>query len=110
MSQDAARPQAPLDGAHHIRWNSVSSSKRRIKQAKEDWQSGRSAPVSDEVEFIPRPESGPVIMRNSLSACRLGVLQAALKNHDSSGKKCGKNSHLQKHRDFFLRADGFSIC
>jgi hypothetical protein len=35
-------------------------------------------------------------------------VRAALKNHNSSRKKCGKSSHLQKHRDFFLRTAGFS--
>jgi hypothetical protein len=35
-------------------------------------------------------------------------LLSALKNHNSSRKKCGKSSHLQKHRDFFLRTAGFS--
>jgi hypothetical protein len=29
----------------------------RIEQAKEDWKSGRFAPVPGETEFIPLPES-----------------------------------------------------
>jgi redox-sensitive bicupin YhaK (pirin superfamily) len=45
----------PRDGPRHIWWNFVSSSKERIKQAKEDWKSGRFAPVPDETEFIPLP-------------------------------------------------------
>ena len=53
----------PMDGPRHIWWNFVSSSKGRIEQAKEDWKSGRFAPVPDETEFIPLPESGPVVVR-----------------------------------------------
>jgi redox-sensitive bicupin YhaK (pirin superfamily) len=40
-----------------IWWNFVSSRRERIEQAKEDWRSGRFAPVPDETEFIPLPES-----------------------------------------------------
>src|SRR5262249_5109427 len=54
---------APLDGPRHIWWNFVSSSKERIEQAKEDWKSGRFASVPDEMEFIPLPESGPIVGR-----------------------------------------------
>lgn len=53
----------PMDGPRHIWWNFVSSSKDRIEQAKEDWKGGRFAPVPDETEFIPLPESGPVVVR-----------------------------------------------
>jgi len=53
----------PMDGERHIWWNFVSSSKERIEQAKEDWKSGRFAPVPDETEVIPLPESGPVVVR-----------------------------------------------
>jgi redox-sensitive bicupin YhaK (pirin superfamily) len=53
----------PLDGQRHIFWNFVSSSRERIEQAKEDWRSGRFAPVAQETEFIPLPESGPVVVR-----------------------------------------------
>ncbi|MBD0369897.1 MAG: pirin family protein [Pyrinomonadaceae bacterium] len=53
----------PLDGARHIWWNFVSSSSERIEQAKEDWREGRFAPVPEETEFIPLPESGPVVVR-----------------------------------------------
>jgi redox-sensitive bicupin YhaK (pirin superfamily) len=53
----------PVDGPRHIWWNFVSSSKERIEQAKEDWESGRFAPVPDETEFIPLPKSGPVVVR-----------------------------------------------
>jgi redox-sensitive bicupin YhaK (pirin superfamily) len=53
----------PMDGPRHIWWNFVSSSRERIEQAKEDWRSGRFAPVPDETEFIPLPESGPAVVR-----------------------------------------------
>ncbi|HLI98651.1 MAG TPA: pirin family protein [Bradyrhizobium sp.] len=45
-----------LEGPRHIWWNFVSSSKERIEQAKQDWKSGRFAPVPHEHEFIPLPE------------------------------------------------------
>ncbi len=53
----------PLEGGRHIWWNFVSSSTERIEQAKEDWKAGRFAPVPEETEFIPLPESGPVVVR-----------------------------------------------
>jgi hypothetical protein len=53
----------PMEGRRHIWWNFVSSSGDRIEQAKEDWKAGRFAPVQDETEFIPLPESGPVVVR-----------------------------------------------
>jgi hypothetical protein len=53
----------PLDGPRHIWWNFVSSSSERIEQAKEDWKAGRFAPVPEETEFIPLPESGPAVVR-----------------------------------------------
>jgi redox-sensitive bicupin YhaK (pirin superfamily) len=53
----------PLDGPRHIWWNFVSSSRERIEQAKEDWKAGRFAPVPEETEFIPLPETGPAIVR-----------------------------------------------
>ena len=43
-------------GERHIWWNFVSSSKSRIEQAKQDWQSGRFAAVPGETEFIPLPD------------------------------------------------------
>ena len=46
---------SPLDGARHIWWNFVASSKERIEQAKADWRNGRFAPVPQETEFIPLP-------------------------------------------------------
>src|ERR1041384_2794255 len=52
----------PLEGRRHIWWNFVSSSPERIEQAKDDWKSGRFSPVIDEIEFIPLPESGPVVV------------------------------------------------
>jgi redox-sensitive bicupin YhaK (pirin superfamily) len=45
-----------MDGARHIWWNFVASSKQRIEQAKEDWKAGRFARVPNETEFIPLPE------------------------------------------------------
>ena len=53
----------PMDGRRHIWWNFVSSSSERIEQAKEDWKAGRFAPVPEETEFIPLPESGPPVVR-----------------------------------------------
>jgi len=53
----------PMDGARHIWWNFVSSSKERIEQAKQDWKAGRFAPVPEETEFIPLPGSGPAVVR-----------------------------------------------
>jgi len=53
----------PLEGRRHIWWNFVSSSPERIEQAKDDWKAGRFSPVPDETEFIPLPESGPVVVR-----------------------------------------------
>ena len=53
----------PLDGKRHIWWNFVSSSPERIEQAKEDWKNSRFAPVPEETEFIPLPDTGPVVVR-----------------------------------------------
>ncbi|HEX8774544.1 MAG TPA: pirin family protein [Pyrinomonadaceae bacterium] len=53
----------PMDGARHIWWNFVSSSSERIEQAKEDWRTGRFAPVPEETEFVPLPVSGPAVVR-----------------------------------------------
>ena len=53
----------PLDGKRHIWWNFVSSSPDRIEQAKADWKNGRFAPVPEETEFIPLPETGPAVVR-----------------------------------------------
>ncbi len=46
-----------MAGPRYIWWNFVSSRRERIEQAKEDWKSGRFAPVPDETEFIPLPEN-----------------------------------------------------
>jgi redox-sensitive bicupin YhaK (pirin superfamily) len=46
-----------LQGPRYIWWNFVSSRRERIEQAKEDWKSGRFAPLPEETEFIPLPES-----------------------------------------------------
>jgi redox-sensitive bicupin YhaK (pirin superfamily) len=53
----------PLEGPRHIWWNFVSSSRERIEQAKEDWREGRFAPVPEETEVIPLPESAPAPVR-----------------------------------------------
>ena len=47
---------APIDGARHIWWNFVSSTKERIEQAKADWRDGRFAKVPGDPEFIPLPD------------------------------------------------------
>lgn len=47
---------APLEGARHVWWNFVSSSRERIELAKQDWLHGRFPKVpGDEEEFIPLP-------------------------------------------------------
>jgi redox-sensitive bicupin YhaK (pirin superfamily) len=46
-----------LEGPRYIWWNFVSSRRDRIEQAKEEWKSGRFAPVPGETEFIPLPET-----------------------------------------------------
>ncbi len=46
----------PLDGPRHMWWNFVSSSKERIEQAKQDWDSGAFGLIpGDEAERIPLP-------------------------------------------------------
>jgi redox-sensitive bicupin YhaK (pirin superfamily) len=48
---------APLDGPRHVWWNFVSSRRERIRQAKDDWRSGRfTLPPDDRDESIPLPE------------------------------------------------------
>ena len=43
-------------GERYIEWNFVSSSRERIRQAKEDWRAGRmKLPVGDDRESIPLP-------------------------------------------------------
>jgi redox-sensitive bicupin YhaK (pirin superfamily) len=46
-----------LEGPRFIWWNFVSSRRERIEQAKEDWKTGRFAPVPGETELIPLPQS-----------------------------------------------------
>jgi redox-sensitive bicupin YhaK (pirin superfamily) len=48
---------AALEGPRYIWWNFVSSRRERIEAAKEDWKTGRFAPVPGETEFIPLPAS-----------------------------------------------------
>ncbi len=48
---------APMDGARHVWWNFVSSSRERINAAKHAWKAGDFAlPPQDDGEFIPLPE------------------------------------------------------
>jgi redox-sensitive bicupin YhaK (pirin superfamily) len=48
---------APLDGPRHVWWNFVSSSRDRIRQARQDWKAGLiPLPPDDKDEFIPLPE------------------------------------------------------
>ena len=49
----------PLDEPRHIWWNFVSSSRERIRQAKDDWQLGRFLEVPGDLERIAAPERGP---------------------------------------------------
>ena len=44
-------------GGRYKWWNFISSRRDRIEQAKKDWQEGNFAPVPQETEFIPLPES-----------------------------------------------------
>ncbi len=46
---------APLDGARHIWWNFVSSSRERIERAKDDWKRGRFESVPGDPEHMPLP-------------------------------------------------------
>ncbi len=47
----------PMDGPRHIWWNFVSSSRDRIRAAKDDWQQKRFPLVpGDDADFIPAPE------------------------------------------------------
>jgi redox-sensitive bicupin YhaK (pirin superfamily) len=47
---------APLEGARHVWWNFVSSSRARIEQAKDDWRQGLFATVPGDDEAIPLPD------------------------------------------------------
>ena len=48
---------APMDGARHVWWNFVSSSRERINEAKRAWSAGEfTLPPDDHDEFIPLPE------------------------------------------------------
>ncbi len=48
--------RAVFSTPRYIDWNFVSCSKGRLKQAKEDWKSGKFPPVPGESEFIPYPD------------------------------------------------------
>ena len=48
---------APLDGPRHVWWNFVSSSRDRIRQAREEWKALRFPLIpGDDKEHIPLPE------------------------------------------------------
>ena len=48
---------APMDGPRYVWWNFVSSTRERIRQARDDWKAGRfTLPPDDRDEFIPLPE------------------------------------------------------
>jgi redox-sensitive bicupin YhaK (pirin superfamily) len=48
---------APLDGPRYVWWNFVSSSRDRIRQARDDWKAGAiPLPPDDHDEWIPLPE------------------------------------------------------
>jgi redox-sensitive bicupin YhaK (pirin superfamily) len=51
----------PLDGERFLWWNFVSSSRKRIAQAADDWKAGNFARVPGEHELIPLPEKAPGI-------------------------------------------------
>jgi len=46
----------PFPEERYIDWNFVSSSKERLKQAKEDWVNQRFPKVEGETDFVPYPE------------------------------------------------------
>ena len=46
---------AALEGERILWWNFVSSSRKRMEQAKKDWREGRFAEVPGETDFIPLP-------------------------------------------------------
>jgi redox-sensitive bicupin YhaK (pirin superfamily) len=51
----------PLDGERFLWWNFVSSSRKRIAQAADEWKAGNFARVPGETEFIPLPEKAPTL-------------------------------------------------
>ncbi len=53
---------APLDGPRFVWWNFVSSREDRIRQAAEDWRTGRFPAVPGETEFIPLPDKAPGVV------------------------------------------------
>lgn len=46
----------PPDGPRHMWWNFISSSEKRVEQAKQDWKAGRFPEVPGDKEFVPLPE------------------------------------------------------
>ena len=51
----------PLDGERFLWWNFVSSSRKRIAQAADEWKAGNFARVPGETEFIPLPDKAPTV-------------------------------------------------
>jgi redox-sensitive bicupin YhaK (pirin superfamily) len=49
----------PLDGPRFLWWNFVSSRKKRLAQAADDWRAQRFAAIPGETEFIPLPDNAP---------------------------------------------------
>ena len=49
----------PLDGPRFLWWNFVSSRKKRLAVAAEDWREHRFAQIPGETEFIPLPDDAP---------------------------------------------------
>lgn len=54
----------PFPEPRHVYWNFVSSSKERIKQAKDDWRQGRFPEIAGETEFIPLPSEPSQVAPN----------------------------------------------
>ncbi|HEX4049657.1 MAG TPA: pirin family protein [Steroidobacteraceae bacterium] len=59
---------AALDGHRTVWWNFVSSSRERVQRAAEDWRAGRFAPVPQESDFIPLPDTPLPAMRAESAA------------------------------------------
>ena len=59
---------AALEGPRYIWWNFVSSRQERIEQAKEEWKTGRFAPVPGDDRVHPAAgELGPILRAESAS-------------------------------------------
>ncbi|HYL90760.1 MAG TPA: pirin family protein [Burkholderiales bacterium] len=49
----------PLDGPRFLWWNFVSSRKKRLAEAADEWREQRFARIPGETEFIPLPDNAP---------------------------------------------------